>query len=108
MSIEDHSISVSNGGVLYVGNSYLSYLQASGAFLLTRNYKTFCEHTAIQVVDLAIEIDSGGWEARRYVPGGSYGKWHPSTDQLVGTDVYGVKGCTTHPWSEEFKSIEFD
>jgi hypothetical protein len=76
--------------------------------LLTRNYKTVCAYDASQVVNFAIEIDNGGWEARRYVPGSSYGKWHPSSDQMVGTDIYGVKGCTTQPWSEEFKSIDFD
>jgi hypothetical protein len=26
----------------------------------------------------------------------------------VGTDVYGMKGCTTQPWGEEFKSTDFD
>jgi hypothetical protein len=26
----------------------------------------------------------------------------------VGTDVYGTRGCTTLPWSEEFKSLDFD
>jgi hypothetical protein len=76
--------------------------------LLTRNFDTICGYDASQVVDFAIDIDSGGWEARRYVPGSGYGKWHPSTDQMVGTDIYGTKGCTTQQWSEEFKSIDFD
>jgi hypothetical protein len=80
--------------MLYSGVSH-SYYQASGAILLTRNYKTFCGYDASQTVDFAKDIDSGGWEAGRYVPGNGYGKWHPATDQLVGTDVYGVKGCTT-------------
>ena len=53
-------------------------------------------------------IDGGGWIPKRYVPGTGYDKWHPSTDLLVGTDVYGLKGCTTQPWSEEFKSSNFD
>jgi hypothetical protein len=108
ISMEDWSISRANGGVLYYADSQTDYLQASGAFLLTRNYKTACGYDASQVVDFAIDIGSGGWEARRYVPGNGYGKWHPATDQLVGTDVYGLKGCTTQPWSEEFKTIDFD
>jgi hypothetical protein len=37
ISIENHSISKLNGGVLYVGNSEIEYHQASGAFILTRN-----------------------------------------------------------------------
>jgi hypothetical protein len=76
--------------------------------VLTRNYKTVCGYSASQAVDFAKDIDSGGWNARRYVPGDDYGKWHPATDQLVGTDVYGIKGCTTQPWSEEFTSSKFD
>jgi hypothetical protein len=39
---------------------------------------------------------------------GSFGKWHPATDRMAGTDVYGTKGCTTQPWSEEFNSDVFD
>ena len=59
-------------------------------------------------MDFAKDIDGGGWDARRYVSGTGYDKWHPATDLLVGTDVYGLKGCTTQPWSEEFKSSNFD
>jgi hypothetical protein len=66
--------------VLYAGNSDINYLQASGAFLLTRNFDTICGFDATQVVDFANDIDSGGWEARRYVPGSGYDKWHPATD----------------------------
>jgi hypothetical protein len=76
--------------------------------VFTRNYKTVCGYTALQAVDLSKDIDGGVWEAKRYVPGNVYGKWHPATDDLVGTDVYGTRGCTTQPWSEEFKSIDFD
>jgi hypothetical protein len=100
ISIWDHSYSMTNGGILYGAYSVTNYLQDSGALMLTRNSLIVnCGYDASQVVDFAIDIDSGGWEARRFVPGSSYGKWHPATDQMVGTDVYGVKGCTTQPWS---------
>jgi hypothetical protein len=37
ISIEDFSTSSSNGGVLYVGDSEITYLQASDSFVLIRN-----------------------------------------------------------------------
>jgi hypothetical protein len=40
------------------------------------------------------------------VPGND--KWHPSTDQLVGTDVYGPAGSPYIAWSIEYKSTDFD
>jgi hypothetical protein len=40
------------------------------------------------------------------VPGIS--NWHPATDQLVGTDVYGTTGSTMDAWSIEYKSSDFD
>jgi hypothetical protein len=40
------------------------------------------------------------------VPG--IGKWHPATDQLVGTAVYGTEGSTVEAWSIEFMSSDFD
>jgi hypothetical protein len=55
---------------------------------------------------LAKCLDGGGWEAKRFVPGN--GIWHPATDWLVGTDVYGTKGSTVEAWSIEFKSSDFD
>jgi hypothetical protein len=55
---------------------------------------------------LAKSLDGGGWIVRRFVPGN--GKWHPSVDQLVGTDVYGTEGSTVEAWSIEFKSSTFE
>jgi hypothetical protein len=80
ISMEDFSVSINNAGVLYVGEDEDVQYQASGAFVFTRNYKTICGYDASQVVDFAKDIDSGGWEARRYVPGNGYNKWHPATD----------------------------
>jgi hypothetical protein len=37
ISMEDHTISMSNGGVLYGGNYNELYLQASGAYVMIRN-----------------------------------------------------------------------
>jgi hypothetical protein len=110
ISLEDNSISKNNGGYLYGEYNYSDYMQASGAIVLTRNYKTACVYDPSQLVDFAKDIDSGGWEVKRFVPGSDsdYVKWHPATDQLVGTDFYGVKGCTILPWSEEFTSSNFD
>jgi hypothetical protein len=99
ISMESYKISITNNGVLYGGNSASSNLQASGALMLTRNYITVCTYSASQVEDFVIDIDGGVWEAKRYVPGNVYGKWHPATDLLVGSDYYGTRGCTTQPWS---------
>jgi hypothetical protein len=35
-------------------------------------------------------------------------RWHPATDQLVGTDVYGTEAEATNDWSVEFESRSFD
>jgi hypothetical protein len=56
--------------------------------------------------NIATQLDGGGWTVRRFVPGN--GKWHPATDYLVGTDVYGTAGSSTEAWSLEYKSSDFD
>jgi hypothetical protein len=53
-----------------------------------------------------MKMDGGGWTQRRFVPGNN--KWHPSVDQLVGTDVYGPAGSLYEAWSIEYKSSDFD
>ena len=57
-------------------------------------------------IQVAMNMDGGGWTLRRLVPGN--GKWHPATDLLVGTDVYGTAGSTMEAWSLEYKSSDFD
>ena len=48
-----------------------------------------------------------GWKKVRHLPIGSP-IWHPSTDQLVGIDVYGDPVIDTAPWSLEYKSLVHD
>ena len=50
-------------------------------------------------------LDNGGWSLVRHAPGG-YDKWHPATDNLAGTDVYG--NPANGPMSREAWSIVFD
>ena len=39
----------------------------------------------------------GGWVRVRHIPSGN--KWHPSLDQLAGTDTYGSSNDDSAPWS---------
>ena len=59
----------------------------------------------IESLHCGYHIDGGGWTLVRHVPGGS-SKWHPATDNLAGTDVYG--DSTTGPMSGEAWSIPFE
>jgi hypothetical protein len=98
--MEDFSVSMNNGGLLYLAMSRDAYTQASGAYVMTRYNGVSGTFTS------ATLLDGGGWTVRRFVPGN--GKWHPATDQLVGTDVYGLAGSSIDAWSIEYKSIDFD
>ena len=49
-------------------------------------------------------IDS--WELVRYVPQGS--TWHPATDQLNGTQVYGTFGDFSQAFSMDWSSTNFN
>jgi surface protein len=42
----------------------------------------------------------GGWVRVRHIPSGK--KWHPSLDQLAGTDTYGSSNDDSAPWSIKF------
>ena len=44
----------------------------------------------------------GGWGRVRHVPAGD--TWHPATDDLAGTDEYGVEGSDEAAWSVKFSS----
>ena len=50
---------------------------------------------------------SCGWKLKRYLPKDST-SWHPATDQLTGTDVYGTEGDNTMAWAIEFAGEIFD
>ena len=50
-------------------------------------------------------LDEGGWTLVRHAPGG-VNTWHPATDNLVGTEVYG--DYTTGPMSRRPWSIDFE
>ena len=50
------------------------------------------------------DIDDGGWTLVRHVPNET--TWHPSSDQLQGTDVYGVS--SKGPEGDEAWSIHFE
>ena len=50
------------------------------------------------------DIDDGGWTLVRHVPNET--TWHPSSDHLQGTDVYGVS--SKGPEGDEAWSIHFD
>ena len=45
------------------------------------------------------------WRHVRHVPQG--GKWHPATDHMRGTDVYGMEGDDS-AWSITFADINYD
>jgi len=49
-------------------------------------------------------ILGGGWKLVRRVQAGN--AWHPSTDQLMGTDVYG--SFVDNPTSDATFSVAFD
>ena len=46
------------------------------------------------------------WRLVRHVPEGN--KWHPATDQLKGTDVYGDKNDKSQPFSVKWDTEEYD
>ena len=56
----------------------------------------------------ASSIDGGGWKLVRHAPAGN--RWHKATDQLRGTESYGVPcGATCdEEWSIKFDNIPFD
>ena len=46
------------------------------------------------------------WKLVRSVPQGT--TWHPATDGLSGTDVYGVETDLSQPFSKQFDNVEFN
>ena len=48
-----------------------------------------------------------GWIEVRYVMG-KFAKWHPSTDKLEGTDVYGIPFMDENNWSIKFSHMAFN
>jgi len=49
-----------------------------------------------------LPIDGGGWKLVRYVPSGN--TFHPATDKLAGTDVYGNPRDMSKAWSVSFST----
>ena len=62
----------------------------------------------LECIQCGYTIDNGGWTLVRHAPGGtgSGNIWHPATDNLAGTDVYG--DSSTGPMSRSAWSIPFD
>ena len=48
------------------------------------------------------QLHGGGWIRVRHVPAGN--TWHPATDSLAGTEVYGTESFDSAPWSVDFES----
>ncbi|KAK1742162.1 hypothetical protein QTG54_006727 [Skeletonema marinoi] len=48
------------------------------------------------------QLYGGGWTRVRHVPAGI--TWHPATDSLAGTEVYGTESIDSAPWSVDFES----
>lgn len=61
---------------------------------------------AEQANSKCLNIDHGGWERVRYVPSGNV--FHPATDNLVGSDVYGNPNIMSKPWSIKYETRSFD
>ena len=59
-------------------------------------------------LDASPNIDGGGWKLVRHVPGGN--TWHPATDSLMGTDVYGTPSgpLSKQAWSVRFEDEKFN
>jgi hypothetical protein len=57
-----------------------------------RVYFYFCDFTAIPIFCESV-FEGGSWALVRRVKQGS--TWHPATDDLKGTDVYGTYGTAT-------------
>jgi hypothetical protein len=53
------------------------------------------------LIDCANLFD-GGWVRVRHIPSGK--SWHPATDLLAGTDVYGDQNDDTNAWSIGFEN----
>jgi len=51
-------------------------------------------------------IDHGGWELVRWMPSGN--TFHPATDNLFGSDVYGNSNDMSKPWSIRYETKSFD
>mmetsp|Transcript_51638 Transcript_51638/g.117461 ORF Transcript_51638/g.117461 Transcript_51638/m.117461 type:complete len:870 (-) Transcript_51638:80-2689(-) len=105
ISVTDHGSAVHSGHILYgennFGNIHASRVLPNhlGANVWIRNkvVKKSCAH-----------LDGGGWTRVRHVPAGY--NWHPATDQLAGTAVYGKQSddSTAPAWSIKFDKEKFN
>ena len=55
----------------------------------------------------SMTIDNCGWIKVRHLPNGIK-KWHPATDLMRGSDVYGDQTDNSIAWSIKFDNIKFD
>ena len=94
ISITDHVSSVGAGKFVYGegSNAYYTYsFQSNGGADVYVRSACRCEH-----------LHGGEWVRVRHVPSGN--TWHPATDALAGTAVYGTEGVDNAPWSVNFAS----
>lgn len=82
---------------------------------LGRNDRALCTHTIRNQKDQSkinsckskTQANCCGWTEVRYVMP-DHGKWHPATDQLAGTQAYGIPFNNRNNWSIRFSHMTYD
>ena len=60
---------------------------------------------AIENIFVETKTNVSGWRLVRYLPP-TASAWHPATDDLAGTDVYGTANDNSNAWSVEFGTFD--
>jgi hypothetical protein len=63
---------------------------------------TVTKSSSPTVTAMPSSVRGGGWVRVRHVPAGN--NWHPATDNLAGTDVYGNESDDASAWSVNFEA----
>ena len=75
----------------------------------TTSTTTLCDPTTLSRGDIEVENKpccSSAWRLVRHVPEGS--RWHPATDNLVGTEEYGNKLDQSQPFSVKWGTSDYN
>jgi len=111
ITIHDHSGSVRDGEVLY-GENKFGNIHASNVVAVNNGANVWIRLTdhGEKVKERCEEAKKGmaGWQLVRHVPAGHV--WHPATDKLMGSDVYGKESHdeAAPAWSIRFENINYD
>jgi len=86
-------------GLQVQGDNQINELKVNKSF--KRDGKFWDDFAAVPCTGMG-----SGWSHVRHVPSGY--TWHPATDQLMGTDVYGDPNNMNEAWSVKFDQNDFN